>query len=733
MVNAAYSAPIYPAPPSPPSIQEMAAAGHFRAIAFWLNEPLAPQGIFVQVQPADQPGCLRLLVEFEQTPLRERLTRFLCHRVWQLNSPLIEGIHIIARPAGRRRVLWQQRIRVVTPALRQRRQAGATAAIRETSPLPPRLQTQPPAARQTGPSGKTKASANSHLKTLRALVLTGSAVAAFVFGCLVEVILAGSTPVLPIFSSSRPEVEQVDDGLAAGRPGADQAALRESGTAASGASAAPVSYEGPQAVGVVATAGAASQVRSPIVDAAVEPVAVIQHPAVASPNPSEVTLLFGGDISLDNVSYDEAGEAEQLFAGLKDYQQADLAMVNLGSPLASAATSLQEEFHQRSRLDAVDVLKAGGVDIVNLTNESTMEFGGEGLSETLETLDRGGFYRLGAGRNELEARRPEVIDVKGKRIAYLSYAQGGDSAAHGERPGINAQGLMGITEDIRALRDEVDWIVVNYRWQTDIPQVPADWQTNLARLAIDQGADLVVGYHPQTLQGAEIYKGRPIAYSLGDFVFQRPTAEDAEQASPQDQDTAILKVSLRNQQMKVELVPVQVRDARPAVATGREASTILRRLEQASASFERPMKSSAVLELKGGPTIVDPPTDPNSSFVAPQPLDAAPRTIEPQENTPQSPESLQEEAPAGDTVDSATPESSGELEIPLPAGADLEDWGPKGNRNEPQFAPIPQSPVERSAEEMPELPPGEGSELGGSGFGGSELEGIEQGIELEDS
>ncbi|HEY9761227.1 MAG TPA: CapA family protein [Trichocoleus sp.] len=686
MVSAVNRAPVSGAQvdSSSASVRSQAAAGHFRAIALWLNEPLAPQGIYVQVQADPQPGCLRLLLEFEQTPLQEKLVRFLCHRIWLLNSPLIEGIHVVARPVNRPRIAWQQRVRIITPALKEHKQKVVAAVAPSGSPLPPRLK----AVSSTATPKQTPELVGSHLKTFRALVLTGSAVAAFVFGCLMEVILAGPSPTLPTFANSRPESPQKDKAEV-------EPAVHWGVKPSESSKATPVGYQ-PQTA-------ASELVRSPIVDAALEPVAVIQHtPPDLSPQ-SGVTLLFGGDVSLGEVLYDDSGQAKPLFASLKDYQQADLSLVNLDTPLTAAATSLKEELYQRSRPEAVKVLKEGGVDIVNLTSEKNMEFGGEGLSETLETLDREGLYRLGAGRNGQEARRPEIIDVKGKRIAYLSYAQGGDEAAHGERPGINAQGLLQISEDIRALRDQVDWIVVNYRWQADIPTVPADWQKNIARMAIEQGADLVVGYHPDTLQGAEIYKGRPIAYSLGDFVFKDTTNQPL--GTPiKDQDTAILKVSLRENQMKVEFVPVRVRNAQPEMATGREEKTILDQIKKSSAQFDKPMQSPVVLKLKGKTQENQPrQVNPNTPFVAPEAPSSQP--IEPlidesfkEQKRQVQPENL---LPAEELESPELPASAEELEsLDLPASTDegLQDWGPKTD-SEQQFTPIPEAGPQRASDE----------------------------------
>ena len=78
------------------SVLVAARNGSFRAISYWLNQTLVTQGIYVHVQAAG-PGCLRTLVEFHRQPSRNRLVRFICHRLWLLESDLIEGVQIVAR------------------------------------------------------------------------------------------------------------------------------------------------------------------------------------------------------------------------------------------------------------------------------------------------------------------------------------------------------------------------------------------------------------------------------------------------------------------------------------------------------------------------------------------------------------------------------------------------------------------------------------------------------------
>lgn len=667
MVNVATS------PPMGPSTRALATAGQFRAISLWLNQSLIPQGIYIQVQPDKRPGCLLIIAEFDQAPEPQRLTQYICHLIWQLNSPVIEGIHIIGRPVGQSKLLWENRIRVMTPALRQRlqhqrghRQTAAT--------MPPAIAHQPP---QRSPS----ALGSHHLKTLRAFMLTGSAVAAFVFGCLADVLLVPrQEPSLPFQQhQSSPADAQIQTSEPSPHPQPTDETLllthRETGSIVGHRKhATSITYPHQTA-----------QERPHVVNGALEPVGVIHHQRLLQPNDPTVTLVFGGDVSFNDLPPNHYEQHEHLLSNIAAYQHADVAMVNLDDSLATAATSLEEEWLNRQRPELVNLLKAGGVDIVNLTSDKLLSFGEQGLAETLETLDRSGIYRVGAGRDEREARRPEILDVKGQRIAYLSYDRTGNQSAHAKIGGVNAPGKQAIIEDIQAIRDDVDWLVVNYRWNHTIPEKPADFQTNLARLAIDQGADLVVGYHPTQLQGAEIYKGRPIAYSLGDFVFGK-SATDALSES------AVLQVSLRDRQMKVDLIPVKIHDGQPQRVSNTEAATILDKIQAASQEFDLPMAPSVVLDAHP----VHPPTQA-------EPVDALESNV-PESDTPDSfVEDIPGEVPgvpAGNTVDSPAPDAMNQhplhgpdhvtptldIEIaPIPEGL-LDNWGPKTG-TQPELKP----------------------------------------------
>ncbi|MEO1299111.1 MAG: CapA family protein, partial [Cyanobacteria bacterium J06636_16] len=411
------------------STKALAAAGQFRAIALWLNEPLIPQGIYVQVRKDKRKGCLLIVAEFERPPEPQRLTQYICHLIWQLNSPLIEGIHLMARPVGESKVSWARRVRVMTPALREQINRSQGRGSR-TAPIPPQIahkhSHQPPATKQR--------LFTDHIKTLRAFMLTGSAVAAFVFGCLVEVLLStGQEPSLPFENR---QAVRTDVKVEATRPLTSPQLPNLKTVLADYESESP-SDNDPEAIPVVEAVVVpetlpteATQPNRPnYVHGALEPVGVMEHGRIPNPADPTVTLVFGGDVSLDDLPYSDYAHDSELLSGVVAYQQADIAMVNLNDSLATADTSLEEKFLDRQRPYAINLLKEGGVDIVNLTSEHTLAYGEQGLTETLEVLDSSGVYRVGAGRNEREARRPEILDVKGQRIAYLSYDQAAQQLA----------------------------------------------------------------------------------------------------------------------------------------------------------------------------------------------------------------------------------------------------------------------------------------------------------------
>jgi poly-gamma-glutamate capsule biosynthesis protein CapA/YwtB (metallophosphatase superfamily) len=520
------------------STVELAQGGHLPSLNAWLNQRLATHRLHAKLSYV-RPGYIRIAIALRPSPklpakspvFQKRLTRFVCHQLWILNSDVLDGAYVVVSYIGKPSILWKQSVRITSPA---RKAVIASAAQYADQYVDHSNVTR--SLQHLNQSLGQATQKRKQFQLLRSMMISGSSAAAFMMGCWLGY---------------------------ADAPAEQTSALASNGIV-------HVSNQG-----------------SGTVNAALETIAVIPHKAQSS-DPT-VNLMFGGDVTLTNAYTDKVGKNYQwAFSQLDEFRQADVSMVNLEAPFTSATQSLPgKKFNFKSPIEDVQVLQNGGIDIVNLANNHSMDYQGAGLLETTQTLQKAGIQSIGAGENIKAARRPVIMDVKGKKVAYLGYYDADLHAATADGAGTNPRHNDRVAADIKALRKQVDWIVVNYHWGEELAKYPGDWQIDLARFTIDQGADLVVGHHAHVLQGAEIYKGRPIVYSLGNFIFGGN--------STSDYDTAALKVSLKDQQMRVEFLPVQVRGYQARVVNGQAGQQILGQITAVSDIFQQPMTSTMTL------------------------------------------------------------------------------------------------------------------------------------------
>lgn len=243
----------------------------------------------------------------------------------------------------------------------------------------------------------------------------------------------------------------------------------------------------------------------------------------------KITLLFAGDIYFSSHvlnAYQRAGG----ISGVLDDKlrsvigEADLFMANEEFPFSDRGTAAADkEFTFRVPPEKVSIMKEIGPDIVALANNHTLDYGIDALFDTLDTLDQAGIYRVGAGRNLEEAKALQVLDAGDKKIGFLAASRVlpvAGWAAGANHPGLLATYDSGILlKEIEAAKSACDYLVVYVHWGIERNTEPEDYQRTLGQQYIDAGADLVVGSHPHVLQGIEYYKGKPIIYSLGNFIF----------------------------------------------------------------------------------------------------------------------------------------------------------------------------------------------------------------------
>ncbi len=172
---------------------------------------------------------------------------------------------------------------------------------------------------------------------------------------------------------------------------------------------------------------------------------------------------------------------------------------------------------------AVDGLVYAGIQTVSLANNHSDNGGVESFVDMIHTLHQHNITTCGGGNNLAEARQPAIQAVKGTRVALLGYNEipPGGPYADANSPGIVPVDLTTLPQDIAAARKRADLVIPFFHWGIEYTKDPTTTQQQAAHLAIDSGADMVLGSHPHWVQAIESYKGRLIIYCLGNFIFDQ--------------------------------------------------------------------------------------------------------------------------------------------------------------------------------------------------------------------
>ncbi len=215
------------------------------------------------------------------------------------------------------------------------------------------------------------------------------------------------------------------------------------------------------------------------------------------------------------------GAVRELLSG------ADVAVANFENPAVDTF-----RYHTEGTVFSADPgliagLRNAGIDAVSIANNHIGDAGRAGVVETIANLDEYGIKHAGAGRNAAAAHRPAMIRVDGLTVAILGYDTiAGSYSAGTSTPGSARLTVAGARADIAAARRAgADVVIVYPHWGVEYRSTPFAAQQALARSVIDAGADMVIGNHAHWVGAMEVYKGRPIWYALGNFVFDQTWSE----------------------------------------------------------------------------------------------------------------------------------------------------------------------------------------------------------------
>lgn len=300
---------------------------------------------------------------------------------------------------------------------------------------------------------------------------------------------------------------------------------------------------------------------------------------------AQVTISALGDCTLGTDAYFNTTTSfnayEQMYGSSYFFENVrsilsedDITFANFEGTLTTLDTRENKQYAFKGAPSYTDILLDGSIEAVTLANNHSSDYGAQSQTDTKEYLAAAGIdYCTG---DEIIVREVNGVKVGLIGIYVLDEGMGKEEQVKSTISDAKAQGAQ--------------VVAVAFHWGTEKSESPDETQISLAHTAIDSGADLVVGHHPHVLQGIEVYEGKYIVYSLGNFCFGGNNA-------PSDMDTMIFQQTFtvtRDGTVGdggINIIPCSIssqswtNDYRPTPATGDEAERIMEKINERSAQF----------------------------------------------------------------------------------------------------------------------------------------------------
>jgi poly-gamma-glutamate synthesis protein (capsule biosynthesis protein) len=256
--------------------------------------------------------------------------------------------------------------------------------------------------------------------------------------------------------------------------------------------------------------------------------------------------------------------------------EADLSIANLESPISDRGQPNPiSNVNFRASKEAASGLRV--FNLLCLANNHILDYGIEAAQDTKNILNEHGICAIGVGKDYLEARQPAILELSRIRIGVLNYTSMWNvTDAKSEYVAAPLRQIDWFCQDISQLKKKVDVVILSLHIGREMCQHPAPFDREQALMAIDAGADIVVGHHPHVLQGIEAYKQGIILYSLGDFVFDG--------IEPLRRESAIFRCMVDNYgAWALDVCPVSINNQyQPTLADESTRQHILQRLKYLS-------------------------------------------------------------------------------------------------------------------------------------------------------
>jgi poly-gamma-glutamate capsule biosynthesis protein CapA/YwtB (metallophosphatase superfamily) len=307
-------------------------------------------------------------------------------------------------------------------------------------------------------------------------------------------------------------------------------------------------------------------------------------------------MIFLGDVMLGRLVNEHLKTAPPSYPWgdtLPLLTAADAVFANLECVIADRGAPWPGKiFTFRSDAKNVAVLDVAGVTAVSLANNHSLDYGPEALVECLATLGLHGIERAGAGPALEIAGRPAAFSVREVRVAFLAFTDNETAWEAGETtPGIfyvpmgepdpRLDHLVWLIETAHRANDVV---IVSAHWGPNWGDTPRPEHVTAAHLFVDAGADVVFGHSPHVMRGIEIYRGRPILYSCGDFI-----DDYAVDKVERNDESGVFAIDYeRDRMQRVLLAPTVITGFQARLARGTERARIVARMQKLCAGLGTP-------------------------------------------------------------------------------------------------------------------------------------------------
>jgi poly-gamma-glutamate capsule biosynthesis protein CapA/YwtB (metallophosphatase superfamily) len=294
---------------------------------------------------------------------------------------------------------------------------------------------------------------------------------------------------------------------------------------------------------------------------------------------NEINLLFSGDfaplINPVNLQSNYFDDMEGIIS------KTDCHISNLECPLTTAEPAIEKTGPTlKAHPLAISLLKQARVDMVCLANNHIFDFGEAGLLETIQTCEQNGIDTLGIVNRPDKKKSWLIKEIKNKKIGFLNYCEHEFSVREEGEFGANGYDPIRCFYELSVLRPQVDYLLVIYHGGNEYYPLPSPGLKRIFHYLVDLGADAVIGHHIHVISGYEIYKGKSLVYSLGNFFF--PFTNE-----PDFWFSGLLVKLIFGKSLKLDLIPIKINKSNNILQliTDEDKTNILKEIEKLSSTI----------------------------------------------------------------------------------------------------------------------------------------------------